>query len=135
MQRSKAIFSWSVTGLLTLMIVAAIGAMTIKATPNSATGTTQTSASAVITAGAPSGSNGVATTSGSASTGTLSQIPAGAVIVPAPTNHEANEDNESNEGREGNEHAVTATTVKKSTATTVKTGTTSNNHEGSGERD
>ena len=146
MQRSKAIFSWSVTGLLTLMIVGAIGALTLKSAPNSTIGVTQTTISSGVAGAAPapapqasssnsnartvSASDTATTTTVKASSGSLTTIPAGAVIVPAPTGHE------SGEGNEGNEHAVTATTtVKKVTTTTVKSGTTSGGHEGSGERD
>ena len=149
MQRSKAIFSWSVTGLLTLMIVGAIGALTLKSAPNSTIGVTQTTISSGVAGAAPApapqasssnsnartvSANGSATTTTvKGSSGSLTTIPAGAVIVPAPTGHESGE---GNEGNEGNEHAVTATTtVKKVTTTTVKSGTTSGGHEGSGERD
>ena len=153
MQRSKAIFSWSVTGLLTLMIVGAIGALTLKSSPNSTIGVTQTTLSSGVAGAAPapapapapqasssnsnartvSASDTATTTTFKASSGSLTTIPAGAVIVPAPTGHESGE---GNEGNEGNEHAVTATTtVKKVTTTTVKSGTTSGGHEGSGERD
>ncbi len=149
MQRSKAIFSWSVTGLLTLMIVGAIGALTLKSAPNSTIGVTQTTISSGVAGAAPapapqasssnsnartvSASDTATTTTVKASSGSLTTIPAGAVIVPAPTGHESGE---GNEGNEGNEHAVTATTtVKKVTTTTVKSGTTSGGHEGSGERD
>lgn len=137
MQRSKAIFSWSVTGLLTLMIVGAIGALTLKSAPNSTIGVTQTTISAGVAGAAPApqaSSNssartasvsGATTTTVRTSSGGLTTIPAGAVIVPAPTGHEANE---GNEGREGNEHAATATS-------TVKSGTSSGGHEKSGERD
>ena len=145
MQRSKAIFSWSVTGLLTLMIVGAIGALTLKSSPNSTIGVTQTTLSSGVAGAAPapapqasssnsnartvSASDTATTTTFKASSGSLTTIPAGAVIVPAPTGHE------SGEGNEGNEHSVTATTVKKVTTSTVKSGTTSGGHEGSGERD
>jgi hypothetical protein len=141
MQKSKAIFSWSVTGLLTLMIVGAIGALTLKSTPNSTIGVTQTTISSGVAGAAPapapsqqvsssssnartsSPSNAATTTTVKAPSGPLTTIPAGAVIVPAPTGHEASE------GVEGNEHAVTVTTsVKKVT-------TNSGGHEGSGERD
>ena len=141
MQKSKAIFSWSVTGLLTLMIVGAIGALTLKSTPNSTIGVTQTTISSGVAGAAPapapsqqvsssssnartsSPSNAATTTTVKAPLGPLTTIPAGAVIVPAPTGHEASE------GGEGNEHAVTVTTsVKKVT-------TNSGGHEGSGERD
>jgi len=141
MQKSKAIFSWSVTGLLTLMIVGAIGALTLKSTPNSTIGVTQTTISSGVAGAAPapapsqqvsssssnartsSPSNAATTTTVKAPSGPLTTIPAGAVIVPAPTGHEASE------GGEGNEHAVTVTTsVKKVT-------TNSGGHEGSGERD
>ena len=143
MQKSKAIFSWSVTGLLTLMIVGAIGALTLKSTPNSTIGVTQTTISSGVAGAAPapapspsrqvsssnsnartaSPSNTATTTTVKAPSGSLTTIPAGAVIVPAPTGHEASE------GGEGNEHAVTVTTsVKKVT-------TDSGGHEGSGERD
>jgi len=151
MQRSKAIFSWSVTGLLSLMIVAAIGALTLKSSPNATIGVTQTTISSGVAGAAPapqgstsnanartasansSASDNVTTTTVKASAGVLSTIPAGAVIVPAPTGHEASE---GGEGNEGNEHAVTPTaTVKKVTTTTVKSGTTSGGHEGSGERE
>ena len=147
MQRSKAIFSWSVTGLLTLMIVGAIGALTLKSAPNSTIGVTQTTISSGVAGAAPapqtssgnsnaratSASDTATTTTVKASSGSLSTIPAGAVIVPAPTGHEASE---GREGNEGNEHAVTVTTtVKKVTTSTVKSGTTSGGHEGSGERD
>ncbi len=149
MQRSKAFFSWSVTGLLTLMIVGAIGALTLKSAPNSTIGVTQTTISSGVAGAAPapapqasssnsnartvSASDTATTTTVKASSGSLTTIPAGAVIVPAPTGHESGE---GNEGNEGNEHAVTATTtVKKVTTTTVKSGTTSGGHEGSGERD
>ena len=149
MQRSKAIFSWSVTGLLTLMIVGAIGALTLKSAPNSTIGVTQTTISSGVAGAAPapapqasssnsnartvSASDTATTTTVKASSGSLTTIPAGAVIVPAPTGHESGE---GNEGNEGNEHAVTATTtVKKVTTSTVKPGTTSGGHEGSGERD
>ena len=149
MQRSKAIFSWSVTGLLTLMIVGAIGALTLKSAPNSTIGVTQTTISSGVAGAAPapapqasssnsnartvSASDTATTTTVKASSGSLTTIPAGTVIVPAPTGHESGE---GNEGNEGNEHAVTATTtVKKVTTTTVKSGTTSGGHEGSGERD
>jgi len=141
MQKSKAIFSWSVTGLLTLMIVGAIGALTLKSAPNSTIGVTQTTISAGVAGAAPApqaSSNSSArtasvsgdstTTTVRTSSGALTTIPAGAVIVPAPTGHEANEANEGNEGREGNEHAATATS-------TVKSGTSSGGHEKSGERD
>ena len=143
MQRSKAIFSWSVTGLLTLMIVGAIGALTLKSAPNSTIGVTQTTISSGVAGAAPapapqaskSNSNArtasasvtVTTTTVKASSGSLTTIPAGAVIVPAPTGHESGEGHEGTEGNEGNEHAVTATP-------TVKSGTTSDGHEGSGER-
>ena len=145
MQRSKAIFSWSVTGLLTLMIVGAIGALTLKSSPNSTIGVTQTTLSSGVAGAAPapapqasssnsnartvSASDTATTTTFKASSGSLTTIPAGAVIVPAPTGHE------SGEGNEGNEHSVTATTVKSGTTSTVKSGTTSGGHEGSGERD
>ncbi len=147
MQRSKAIFSWSVTGLLTLMIVGSIGALTLKSAPNSTIGVTQTTISSGVAGAAPapqtssgnsnaratSASDTATTTTVKASSGSLSTIPAGAVIVPAPTGHEASE---GREGNEGNEHAVTVTTtVKKVTTSTVKSGTTSGGHEGSGERD
>lgn len=149
MQRSKAIFSWSVTGLLTLMIVGAIGALTLKSAPNSTIGVTQTTSSSGVAGAAPapapqtsssnsnarivSASDTATTTTVKASSGSLTTIPAGAVIVPAPTGHESGE---GNEGNEGNEHAVTVTTtVKKVTTSTVKSGTTSGGHEGSGERD
>ena len=149
MPRSKAFFSWSVTGLLTLMIVGAIGALTLKSAPNSTIGVTQTTISSGVAGAAPapapqasssnsnartvSASDTATTTTVKASSGSLTTIPAGAVIVPAPTGHESGE---GNEGNEGNEHAVTATTtVKKVTTTTVKSGTTSGGHEGSGERD
>ena len=149
MQRSKAIFSWSVTGLLTLMIVGAIGALTLKSAPNSTIGVTQTTISSGVAGAAPapapqasssnsnartvSASDTATTTTVKASSGSLTTIPAGAVIVPAPTGHEASE---GREGNEGNEHAVTVTTtVKKVTTSTVKSGTTSGGHEGSGERD
>lgn len=144
MQRSKAIFSWSVTGLLTLMIVGAIGVLTLKSSPNSTIGVTQTTISSGVAGAAPapapqaskSNSNArtasasvtVTTTTVKASSGSLTTIPAGAVIVPAPTGHESGEGNEGSEGSEGSEHAVTATP-------TVKSGTTSDGHEGSGERD
>ncbi|MEI8269545.1 MAG: hypothetical protein WCG18_06175 [Acidimicrobiaceae bacterium] len=145
MQRSKAIFSWSVTGLLTLMIVGAIAALTLKSAPNSTIGVTQTTISSGVAGAAPapapqasssnsnartvSASDTATTTTVKASSGSLTTIPAGAVIVPAPTGHE------SGEGNEGNEHPVTATTVKSGTTSTVKSGTTSGGHEGSGERD
>jgi len=146
MQRSKAIFSWSVTGLLSLMIVGAIGALTLKSAPNSTIGVTQTTISSGVAGAAPApqassgnsnaratSADGSATTTVKGSSGLLTTIPAGAVIVPAPTGHEASE---GREGNEGNEHAVTATTtVKKVTTSTVKAGTTSGGHEGSGERE
>ena len=133
------------------MIVAAIGALTLKSSPNATIGVTQTTISSGVAGAAPapqgstskanartasansSASDTVTTTTVKASAGVLSTIPAGAVIVPAPTGHEASE---GGEGNEGNEHAVTpTTTVKKVTSTTVKSGTTSGGHEGSGERE
>ena len=126
------------------MIVGAIGALTLKSSPNSTIGVTQTTISSGVAGAAPapqtssgnsnartvSASDTATTTTVKASSGSLTTIPAGAVIVPAPTGHE------SGEGNEGNEHAVTATTtVKKVTTSTVKSGTTSGGHEGSGERD
>ena len=116
MQRSKAIFSWSVTGLLTLMIVGAIGALTLKSAPNSTIGVTQTTISSGVAGAAPapapapqasssnsnartvSASDTATTTTVKASSGSLTTIPAGAVIVPAPTGHESGEGNEGNEG-------------------------------------
>ena len=129
------------------MIVGAIGALTLKSSPNSTIGVTQTTISSGVAGAAPapqtssgnsnaratSASDTATTTTVKASSGSLSTIPAGAVIVPAPTGHEASE---GREGNEGNEHAVTVTTtVKKVTTSTVKSGTTSGGHEGSGERD
>ena len=131
------------------MIVGAIGALTLKSAPNSTIGVTQTTISSGVAGAAPapapqasssnsnartvSASDTATTTTFKAYSGSLTTIPAGAVIVPAPTGHESGE---GNEGNEGNEHAVTVTTtVKKVTTTTVKSGTTSGGHEGSGERD
>ena len=127
------------------MIVGAIGALTLKSSPNSTIGVTQTTLSSGVAGAAPapapqasssnsnartvSASDTATTTTFKASSGSLTTIPAGAVIVPAPTGHE------SGEGNEGNEHSVTATTVKSGTTSTVKSGTTSGGHEGSGERD
>ena len=127
------------------MIVAAIGALTLKSSPNSTIGVTQTTSSSGVAGAAPapqrsssntsarttsaisSASDTVTTTTVKASAGVLSTIPAGAVIVPAPTG---------NEGNEGNEHSVTSTTIVKNvTPTSVQSGTTSGGHEGSGERE
>ena len=127
------------------MIVAAIGALTLKSSPNATIGVTQTTISSGVAGAAPapqgstsnanartasansSASDNVTTTTVKASAGVLSTIPAGAVIVPAPTG---------NEGNEGNEHSVTSTTIVKNvTPTTVQSGTTSGGHEGSGERE
>ena len=130
------------------MIVGAIAALTLKSAPNSTIGVTQTTISSGVAGAAPapapqasssnsnartvSASDTATTTTVKASSGSLTTIPAGAVIVPAPTGHESGE---GNEGNEGNEHPVTATTVKSGTTSTVKSGTTSGGHEGSGERD
>jgi len=128
------------------MIVAAIGALTLKSSPNATIGVTQATSSSGIAGAAPapqgsannasartaSADSSVNTSTVNSSSGLLTTIPAGAVIVPAPTSHEASE---GREGNEGSEHAVTTTTVKKGTTTTVKTGTTSGGHEGSGERE
>ena len=129
------------------MIVAAIGALTLKSSPNATIGVTQATSSSGIAGAAPapqgsannasartaSADSSVNTSTVNSSSGLLTTIPAGAVIVPAPTSHEASE---GREGNEGNEHAVTpTTTVKKVTTTTVKSGTTSGGHEGSGERE
>lgn len=130
------------------MIVAAIGALTLKSSPNATIGVTQTTISSGVAGAAPapqgstskanartasansSASDTVTTTTVKASAGVLSTIPAGAVIVPAPTG------NEGSEGNEGNEHSVTSTTIVKNvTPTTVRSGTTSGGHEGSGERE
>ena len=106
MQKSKAIFSWSVTGLLTLLMVASVGAMTIKSAPSSPLGATQTTVSsgAATTAPVPSpnttnartaSDDGVTTTS--TTSPSLTTVPAGSVIVPASARHEGSEGNEENE--------------------------------------
>lgn len=109
MQKSKAIFSWSVTGLLTLLMVASVGAMTIKSAPSSPLGATQTTVSsgAATTAPVPSpnttnartaSDDGVTTTSTTSTTSpSLTTVPAGSVIVPASARHEGSEGNEENE--------------------------------------
>ena len=84
MQKSKAIFSWSVTGLLTLMIVGAIGALTLKSTPNSTIGVTQTTISSGVAGAAPapapspsqqvSSSNSNARTASSSNTATTTTV-------------------------------------------------------------
>ena len=107
------------------MIVGAIAALTLKSAPNSTIGVTQTTISSGVAGAAPapapqasssnsnartvSASDTATTTTVKASSGSLTTIPAGAVIVPAPTGHE------SGEGNEVNEHPVTATTVKSGT--------------------
>lgn len=101
------------------MIVGAIGAMTFKSSPIAAPQSNVTSGVAGI-APAPQGASSAtsantASLSGApTSTGTTFQIPAGTFIVPAPSGKQSSGNYESEESHSG---------------------TSSSNHEGSGERD
>ena len=108
MQKSKAIFSWSVTGLLTVLMVASVGAMTIKSAPSSSAGNTQTSLSSSAPTSAPvlsPSANPIsahATSDDGATTTTTSSEPTSTVpvgSVPAPTSVGDN----AGEGKDENE--------------------------------